>query len=215
MESSDNDNNNENNNTDVNLKILILGESNVGKTSVLLQYVDGYFPTIYCATIGIEYKIKKINVNGTDINLQIWDTAGEERFRSITQNFMKGADGILYVYDITQRNSFNNLKTWIWESEQATEGFKKIIVGNKLDLEGERAIGKDVVKKFCNDNNIKGIEMSAKDGTNIDECFELLTRNIIGDKTKDELMNSFTDEARERGLSIKEKKLKKKKKCCK
>ena len=200
---------------EISLKILILGDSNVGKTSILLKYVDRYFPTIYVATIGAEYKVKTININGININLHIWDTAGQERFRSITQSFMKNADGILYVYDITQRNSFNNLKTWIWESEQATEGFKKIIVGNKIDLEKERAIGKDVVKKLCNENNIKCIEMSAKDGTNIDECFELLTRNIIGEKTKDELMNSFTDEARERGLTIKEKKLKKKKKCCK
>ena len=125
---------------------------------------------------------------------------------------MQNADGIIYVYDITQRESFNNLKTWIRESEQATEGFKKIIVGNKIDLEKDRKIGKDVVQKFCEENNIKGVEMSAKEGKNTGECFEYLARSIIGVKTKDELLKTYTEEAREKGLSIKEKKKKTKKK---
>ena len=116
MTSSSNDENN-----DINLKILILGDSSVGKTSLLLKYADGYFPTIYVATIGVEYKIKQINVNGLDINLQIWDTAGQERFRSITQNFMKGADGIIYVYEITNKQSFDNLRTWINSSNSCKE----------------------------------------------------------------------------------------------
>ncbi len=200
---------------EISLKIIILGDSNVGKTSILLKYVDGYFPTIYVATIGVEYKVKKITINGVDINLHIWDTAGQERFRSITKSFMQNADGIIYVYDITQRESFNNLKTWIRESDQATQGFKKIIVGNKIDLENNRKIGKDVVQKFCEENNIKGVEMSAKEGKNIGECFEYLARDIIGVKTKDELLKKYTEEAREKGISIKEKKKKKhKKKCC-
>ncbi len=200
---------------EISLKIIILGDSNVGKTSILLKYVDGYFPTIYVATIGVEYKVKKITINGVDINLHIWDTAGQERFRSITKSFMQNADGIIYVYDITQRESFNNLKTWIRESDQATQGFKKIIVGNKIDLENNRKIGKDVVQKFCEENNIKGVEMSAKEGKNIGECFEYLARDIIGVKTKDELLKTYTEEAREKGISIKEKKKKKhKKKCC-
>ena len=209
MESSQNEE------KEISLKIIILGDSNVGKTSILLKYVDGYFPTIYVATIGDEYKVKKITINGVDINLHIWDTAGQERFRSITKSFMQNADGIIYVYDITQRESFNNLKTWIRESDQATQGFKKIIVGNKIDLENNRKIGKDVVQKFCEENNIKGVEMSAKEGKNIGECFEYLARDIIGVKTKDELLKTYTEEAREKGISIKEKKKKKhKKKCC-
>ena len=209
MESSQNEE------KEISLKIIILGDSNVGKTSILLKYVDGYFPTIYVATIGVEYKVKKITINGVDINLHIWDTAGQERFRSMTKSFMQNADGIIYVYDITQRESFNNLKTWIRESDEASEGFKKIIVGNKIDLENNRKIGKDVVEKFCEENNIKGVEMSAKEGKNIGECFEYLARSIIGIKTKDELLKTYTEEAREKGISIKEKKKKKhKKKCC-
>ena len=206
----------ENDNNEINLKILILGDSSVGKTSLLLQYADGYFPTIYVATIGIEYKVKKININGADINLQIWDTAGEERFRSITQNYMKGADGILYVYDITQKSSFDNLKTWIRQSEEITEGFKKIIVGNKSDLENERRIQKETVQKFCDDRNIKGIEVSAKAGTKVSEAFETLAKLIIGDKSKDEIIRKYTTLNKERGLTIQKQKKKKKgkKKCC-
>ena len=208
--------NNGNNEDEISLKILILGDSSVGKTSLLLKYVDGYFPLIYVATIGVEYKVKTININGTDINLHIWDTAGQERFRSITKNFMKGADGIIYVFDITQKNSFHNLKNWIKESEQATEGFKKIIVGNKIDLESDRSVDKEFFKNFCNTNGFIGLEISAKTGINVSECFEKLAKSIVGEKTKDELLLTYTERARERGLSIQKKKEKKtkKKKCC-
>ena len=212
MTSSSNDENN-----DINLKILILGDSSVGKTSLLLKYADGYFPTIYVATIGVEYKIKQINVNGLDINLQIWDTAGQERFRSITQNFMKGADGIMYVYDITEKSSFDNLKNWIRQSEDSTEGFKKIIVGNKSDLELDRNVPKESLQKFCDDRKLKGVEVSAKLGTNVSETFERLAKMILADKSKEEIIKTYTEGGRERGLSIKskeEKNKKDKKKCC-
>ena len=200
----------------INLKILILGDSSVGKTSLLLKYTDGYFPTIYVATIGVEYKIKKITINNININLQIWDTAGQERFRSITQSFIKGADGILYVYDITQKKTFDDLKTWISQSEESAEGFKKIIVGNKVDLEEERVISKEKLKKFCDDRNIQGFEVSAKIGKNLSECFEALAKLIVGDKTKDELIQTYTIVSKGRGVSINSKKKDKKdkKKCC-
>ena len=200
----------------INLKILILGDSSVGKTSLLLKYTDGYFPTIYVATIGVEYKIKKITINNININLQIWDTAGQERFRSITQSFIKGADGILYVYDITQKKTFDDLKTWISQSEESAEGFKKIIVGNKVDLEEERVISKEKLQKFCDDRNIQGFEVSAKIGKNLSECFEALAKLIVGDKTKDELIQTYTIVSKGRGVSINSKKKDKKdkKKCC-
>ena len=136
-------------NGDVKIKILILGDVAVGKTSFLYQYVEDYFPEGYISTIGVDFKNKIIIKNGATINLQIWDTAGEERFKSITQNYMKGADGILYVYDITQKSSFVNIKTWIKESEEITEGFQKLIVGNKIDLEKERKVTKETLYKFC------------------------------------------------------------------
>ena len=211
MASSSNDHN------EINLKILILGDSSVGKTSLLLKYADGYFPTIYVATIGVEYKIKQININGLDINLQIWDTAGQERFRSITRNFMKGADGIMYVYDITQKSSFDNIKNWIRDSEESTEGFQKIIVGNKCDLELDRSVSKELLQKLCDDRKLKYIEASAKLGTNVSEAFECLAKMIVGDKSNEEIIKTYAERGRERGVSIndKEKKNKKdKKKCC-
>ena len=203
---------------DINLKILILGDSSVGKTTLLLKYVDGYFPTIYVATIGVEFKVKKINVNGIDLNLQIWDTAGQERFRGVTRNFMKGADGIIYAYDITKKSSFDSLKNWIIQSEESTVGFKKIIIGNKTDLESERVVSKEVFQKFCQNKNIQGMEVSEKNGNNVDKCFELIAKLIIEGKTKEQLIEKYSEAGRNRGKSIvsKEsyKKSKEKKKCC-
>ena len=200
----------------INLKILILGDSSVGKTSLLLKYTDGYFPTIYVATIGVEYKVKKIKINNIDINLQIWDTAGQERFRSITQSFIKGADGILYVYDITQKKSFDDLRAWISQSEESAEGFQKVIIGNKIDLEDERVVPKERLQKFCSERNIQGFEVSAKIGKNLSESFEALAKLIVGEKTKDELIKTYTITSKGRGISInsKKKQKKEKKKCC-
>ena len=203
---------------DINLKILILGDSSVGKTTLLLKYVDGYFPTIYVATIGVEFKVKKINVNGIDLNLQIWDTAGQERFRGVTRNFMKGADGIIYAYDITKKSSFDSLKNWIIQSEESTVGFKKIIIGNKTDLESERVVSKEAFQKFCQNKNIQGMEVSAKNGSNVEKCFELIAKLIIEGKSKEQLIEKYSEAGRNRGKSIvsKEsyKKSKEKKKCC-
>ena len=202
---------------EINLKILILGDSSVGKTTLLLKYVDGYFPTIYVATIGVEYKIKKINLDGLDINLQIWDTAGQERFRGITKNFMKGADGIIYTYDITNKSSFDNLKNWIAQSEESTEGFKKIIVGNKTDLEDKRQVSEDAFRRFCTNKNIKGMEISAKSGSNVSESFELLAKLIIEGQSKEQLLDRYSEASRSRGKSLINKeshKAKNKKKCC-
>ena len=202
---------------DISLKILILGDSSVGKTTLLLKYVDGYFPTVYVATIGVEYKIKRININGIDISLQIWDTAGQERFRGITKNFMKGADGIIYAYDITKKSSFESLKNWIFQSEEATEGFKKIIIGNKIDLEKERQIAKESLNKFCQSRNIKGMEVSAKNDVNVNECFETLAKLIIEGKSKEQLIERYSEARRSRGKSVISKfshKSKNKKKCC-
>ena len=197
---------------EINLKILILGDSSVGKTTLLLKYVDGYFPTIYVATIGVEFKVKKININGIDLNLQIWDTAGQERFRGITKNFIKGADGIIYAYDITKKSSFENLKNWIFQSEESAEGFKKLIIGNKSDLTAERQVSKESLEKFCQNKNIEGMEVSAKNGNNVEQCFETLAKLIIEGKTKEQLIEKFSNAGRIRGKSIISKESQKQKK---
>ena len=197
---------------EIKFKILVLGDSSVGKTTLLLKYVDGYFPTLYVATIGVEFKTKKINVDGIDITLQIWDTAGQERFRSVTKSFLKGADGIIYVYDVTNKESFDNLKTWINTAEESITDFKKIIIGNKIDIEDKKKVSTEMLEKFCEKQNLKGLETSAKNGTNVNEMFELLTKMIIDGKTKEELLIKYNNEGKAKGKNIKKKDQKKKKK---
>ena len=197
------------------LKIIILGDSSVGKTSLILKYVDSFYGNIYVATIGVEYKMKKISLNGININLQIWDTAGQERYRGLTRNFLKGADGIIYVFDITNKETFDNLKIWIDMAEQTTADYKQIIIGNKIDLEEERQVPEEVFHQFCQSRNIEGMEVSCKENVNIKKCFERLAQLIIEGKTNEELLQNYSERGRNRGRSyiVKENHRKKVNKC--
>lgn len=190
--------------------VLIIGDPNSGKTQLILKYVDGYFPNPYIATIGSEYKIKKIKYKDIKINLQIWDTAGQERFPSISTNLLKGADGILYLYDITNKTSFDNIKNKILNAETVEPNGKKILVGNNLDLEENREVSRETVKRLCDKLNIKEIEISTKLGINISECFELLVDSIIGNMSKEELLKKYSKEARYRNGNKSNAKLNKK-----
>ncbi len=198
------------------LKILVLGDSAVGKTSLLLKYTDDYFPNVYVTTIGVEYKTKIIKVNGLDITLQIWDTAGQERFRSLAKTFMQGADGILFVYDITSKKSFDSIKNWIRQTEDVNDSFQKIIVGNKSDLSNKREVTKDNLNKFCSNNGkVKGIEMSAKLGENVKETFEMLVNDIVGNLTSEQIKEKFCKKEKEtKNLKNINNKNNTKKKCC-
>lgn len=201
-------------NEDVIIKILILGDTEVGKTSLLLQYTEGYFPEDFISTIGVEFKIKQLKIKDMNINLQIWDTAGQERFKSITKNFMKDADGIIFMYDITKKNTFDNVKNWITESQNHTKIDTKIIVaGNKIDLESKRQVQKEILEKFCNNKKIPGEEVSAKLGIKVNEIFETLANLIVKDMTKNEIMEKFKRLDGSRKLSKKNKSNKKKKFC--
>ena len=198
------------------LKILVLGDSAVGKTSILLKYTDDYFPNVYVTTIGVEYKTKIVKVNGLDITLQIWDTAGQERFRSLAKSFMQGADGILFVYDITYKKSFDSIKNWIRQTEDVNGSFYKIIVGNKIDLSNKREVSTDNLNKFCNNNGkAKGIEMSAKLGVNVTETFDILVKDILGNLTNEQIKAKFCKKEKEtRNLKNNNNKNNSKKKCC-
>jgi len=178
---------------DIILKILILGDSAVGKTCLLLKYIDGFFPEEYISTIGVDYKNKKIQINDMDIHLQIWDTCGQERYRSLSKSFIKGANGVLFVYDITSKDSFKNIKNWILETNNENEDYKILIAGNKADLNDMREVTEENVKSYLTGKNqdIPTIEVSAKDGTNVDEAFTTLAKLIIGNKTKEEVINTF------------------------
>ena len=198
------------------LKILVLGDSSVGKTSLLLKYVDDYFPNVYVTTIGVEYKTKKVKINDLNITLQIWDTAGQERFRSLAKSFMKGADGILFVYDITSKQSFDSIRNWIRQTEDVNSSFQKIIVGNKSDLSDKRVVPKENLDKFCSNNSkAKGIETSAKLGINIEETFNTLANDILGNLTKEQIKEKFCKKEKEnKNLKHINNKNNSKKKCC-
>ena len=200
---------------DVILKILVLGDSAVGKTSLSLQYVDNYFPESYISTIGVEYKNKPVKLNNTNILLQIWDTCGQERYKSLSKTFIKGADGILFVYDISNKQTFDHIKDWIMESQSSNNEFKKIIVGNKIDLPPERRkVSQEVLTKYSNDKKIQGIETSAKSGENVEKAFLMLTKLIIGNMTKEEIIKKFGKTNKDNTILRTSNKIEKKKKFC-
>ena len=176
---------------EIKLKLLIIGDSNVGKTSMLLNYTDHYFPESHLATIGVEYKVKELTTDQYNISLQIWDTAGQERFRSITKSFFRNTNGIIFVYDITSRKSFQSVKDWIKDSEVHDTGFEKILVGNKIDLRDKREIKLDELKEYGLKKRIDVMEVSAKERINIDEAFQKIVDLILSNKNKDDILAEF------------------------
>ena len=215
MDINENENNNDKAN-ELTIKILLLGDSRVGKTSLLLNYVDKMFPEAHISTLGVEYKEKTINKNNFNIRLQIWDTAGEERFRSITKNIFRNANGILFVYDITNKESFVNIKNWIKDTENIDKEIKGLIIGNKIDLEEERKISLEDLEEIGQKYNKPFIETSAKTGANVNECFEVLIDELFKNKSRDEIKSMYLRKNKN-DLSISTKKTKAKEKsggCC-
>ena len=167
-------------NYDFIFKVLLLGNSDVGKSSLLLRYVDSVWSDTFVPTIGVDFKVKTIEIEGKKVKLQIWDTAGQERFRTVVSTYFRGAHGIFLIYDITNRDSFKNLENWLIEIEKnASENVLKILIGNKNDLEDERDIASDEGKAFANRNGMQFIETSAKMNTNVNEAFETLGKLMI------------------------------------
>ena len=144
------------------------------------------------ATLGVDYMDKTVDYNNLKVFLQIWDTSGEEKFRSITRNFYRNADGLLVVFDLTCKESFNHVKNWINEAKEHKNDIKTILVGNKLDLEVEREVDKETELKFAEKNNLKYLETSAKNGKNINNSFKEMIALILNDKTEQEIKKEFT-----------------------
>ena len=204
----------ENEKGDVTLKILVLGDTAVGKTSLSLKYVDGFFPENYISTIGVGYKIKIVEINGTKIILKIWNTCGQERYKSLAKTFIKDADGILFVYDISNKQSFEHIKDWIRESEEANGEFQKIVLGNKIDLPAEsRDVPKEKLSKYINEKKYKGLEVSAKTGENVEKAFSMLTQLLVGNMSKEEIIKKYGKNNARNKLESPGKNNKKKKLC--
>jgi len=162
-------------------KLLLIGDSGVGKSCLLLRFADNTYTEHYISTIGVDFKIRTIKDNGKTIKLQIWDTAGQERFRTITSSYYRGAHGIIVVYDISDSVSFNNVKQWLQEIDRyACESVTKLLVGNKsdLDAEGKRAVPFETAKDFADNLGLTLIETSAKDATNVEKCFMKMASEI-------------------------------------
>ena len=161
-------------------KVLLLGDTTVGKTCFLMKYTDKTFQDIHMATIGLDYRLKSMKLkSGKNIKLQIWDTAGQDRFRAITKNYYKGSHGIILIYDVTNVQTFENVKQWVSQiREEASANVIIYIAGNKIDMEEERKVNKEEGEKLAEELGFPFVETSAKSGININETFEDLVERI-------------------------------------
>ncbi|CAO2813182.1 unnamed protein product [Amaranthus hypochondriacus] len=160
-------------------KLLLIGDSGVGKSCLLLRFADDSYVDSYISTIGVDFKIRTVEQDGKTIKLQIWDTAGQERFRTITSSYYRGAHGIIVVYDITDQESFNNVKQWLSEIDRyASNNVNKLLVGNKSDLTATRAVPYETAKAYADEIGIPFLETSAKDATNVEQAFLTMTTDI-------------------------------------
>jgi len=164
--------------TDYVFKLLMIGDSGVGKSSLLLRFVDDTFNASFMTTIGVDFKERTVKVGGSVCKLEIWDTAGEERFRTITSSYYRGAHGIVVVYDVTDTKTFDSVKKWLLEIERyACKNVPVVLVGNKADLPGKKVSAEDGAA-FADQHALPHFETSAKEGTQVENAFMKLATDI-------------------------------------
>eukprot|EP01024_Parvocaulis_polyphysoides_P024892 TRINITY_DN2269_c0_g2_i1.p1 TRINITY_DN2269_c0_g2~~TRINITY_DN2269_c0_g2_i1.p1 ORF type:complete len:205 (-),score=27.19 TRINITY_DN2269_c0_g2_i1:437-1051(-) len=169
-------------NIDHLFKILLVGDSGVGKSAILLRFASDKFEEQMTSTIGVDFKLKYIEVNDKKIKLTIWDTAGQERFRTLTSSYYRGAQGIIFVYDVCNKDSFSNLgNLWLREVNQYSTipDAIKLVVGNKIDLEEQRQVTKKEGQIFSRSNGCLFVETSAKANVAVAQAFEELIQKIL------------------------------------
>ena len=169
--------------------LFILGNSQVGKTSFITKYSKNYFDENYLSTVGVDFIKKDIKLpDGEEINLSLYDTAGQERYKSISFNLIKNADGVLLMYDITKRATFDAINNWIEKiKDEKGDNFPLVLIGNKCDLTEERVIPEEEGQKLAENNGFTFIETSCKEGTNIEESIKILVFKIIEKKKLERL----------------------------
>ena len=164
-------------------KVVIIGNTNVGKTALMLRYADDVFRTQFISTIGVDFKIARVKVGETFVRLQIWDTAGQDRFRTISSTYYRGAHGAIIVYDVTSFDSFNNVECWLDEMKHHDKDIFKIMVGNKNDSQYDAGTCKmvsfqdaqELSERLC----LRFFETSAKEDINVKEMFEYLAQQLL------------------------------------
>mmetsp|Transcript_37282 Transcript_37282/g.117492 ORF Transcript_37282/g.117492 Transcript_37282/m.117492 type:complete len:206 (-) Transcript_37282:31-648(-) len=161
-------------------KLVLIGDSGAGKSCLLLRFADDTFTDSYITTIGVDFRFKTIPVDQKNIKLQIWDTAGQERFRTITSAYYRGADGIMLVYDIQDRDSFLQVDEWLSEvNKYVSEGTCKILIGNKCDMTSERQVSTEEAQKKASELGLAFMEVSAKEAINVDAAFQALSSDLM------------------------------------
>jgi Ras-related protein Rab-8A len=170
---------------DMQIKILMIGDSGVGKTCLLLRYANDQFSPTFITTIGIDFKIKNIILDGKRIKLQIWDTAGQERFRTITTSYFRGAQGILLIYDVTDRQTFMSIRNWVSQVQMHADiSVNKLLIGNKCDMEN-RAVSIEEGEGLAKEYNIPFFETSAKQDINVGASFLAIATQVKNRMTSD------------------------------
>lgn len=181
-------------------KLLLIGDSGVGKSSLLLRFSDDTYETTFNSTIGVDFKIKTVDLNDKVVKLQIWDTAGQERFRTITSSYYRGAHGIIIVYDVTDTESFENVKKWLTEIDKnAHRDVQKMLVGNKCDLASKKAVDYGSAKELADDVNMSFLEASAKNSSNVEAAFMAMVSAI---KTAQDQTQKLPEPCRKPAITI-------------
>lgn len=194
------------------LKIILIGDSCVGKSCLLVRYADDKFPEKYITTIGVDFRFKSEKYENKCVKVQIWDTAGQERYRSLAKTFYRNAQGVIIVYDMTNKETFDNIKKWINEAKTNIDGFDKIpkiIIGNKCDIITERMISEEEIKLKEKEFEMKFVTASAKTGEGVVEAFNIVIKDIMKLIKTNKIGNDKSD-----GVIVNDNRKHKRNSCC-
>jgi len=204
-------------------KVILVGESGVGKTSFVVRFTESKFQNVYESTVGVDCKKVAVNVGDTSVDLHIWDTAGQERFKSIVNRFFRGAHGAIVMYDVTKKESFDEVHWWLKETREHITGIPIFLVGNKTDDNSQAEVLEELAQDFAEENRLYLYQTSARDDINVKEVFQKLAEMMLEDRKRvpepDESTRLFerSDEeydVRKIFLSGDHKQTKKKRSCC-
>ena len=199
-----------NSNFEIQIKLVVIGDSGVGKTNFIFQFTEGRFSSIHVATVGFDYKSKiiKLPKSKKNVKLQIWDTAGQERYMSVNKNLFQKVQGIILMYDLTSRESFEHINYWLNLVKHTTSSKTVMLVANKLDIEEDkRIVSEEEGAKVAKDNNILFFEGSGSSGQNVDKIFTTIAEEIYTNLLNDK---DFSGNS----LTLNKKNKKEKKQCC-